>query len=328
MSFRTVTAAALTVVLWASAFVAIRVALPDIGAPALSGSRLVLAVVALLVAAPVLRIGLPPRQSLVRVVGCGAAGMSAYQLLLNSGELTVQAGTAALLMGTAPLFAAALARPVLGERVTARSGLGMAIGFSGATVIALGSGDGLRLDRGALLVLAAALAQATFFVLQKQLLARHTAAEVTCWSMVAGALLLLPLAPATVQSWRGLAHPAGALAAVGYLALGASALGFLAWAYAQARLSVAAAAGTLYAVPAVALGVGLLVLGEVPGPVTVLGGGIALIGVAVARGPQPSSRRTSVTGAIARYASSTISATSTQSTSTSSRTPTQPLPPT
>jgi drug/metabolite transporter (DMT)-like permease len=279
-------AAAVTVLLWGSAFVAIRVALPALGAPALSLSRLLLASLALVALARVLRVGLPPRASLVRILACGAAGMTAYQVLLNTGEVDVPAGTASLLVGTAPLFASGLARLALGERMTRRATVGMAVGFSGAAVIALGRGHGLRLDAGALLVLGAAAAQAGFFVLQKPLLDRHSAAEVTCWSMVAGTLLALPLA-GTLRAWAvPVTHGprAAALLAVTFLALAASALGFTTWAYAQARLSVAAAAGTLYAVPVVAFTVGWLVLGEAPSPVTLIGGAIALVGVVLSRG--------------------------------------------
>ena len=279
------TAAAVTVLLWGSAFVAIRVALPTLGSPALSLSRLLVASLALAALAPLLRVGLPPRESLPRIVACGAAGMTAYQVLLNSGEMSVPAGTASLLVGTAPLFASGLARVALGERIARRAMLGMVVGFTGAAVIALSRAQGLRADTGALLVLGAAAAQAAFFVLQKPLLARHSAAEVTCWSMVAGTVLALPLAGVTARAWSAGPGPGTAtVISVAFLALAASALGFTTWAYAQARLSVAAAAGTLYAVPVVAFTVGWLLLGEVPSPATLAGGAIALIGVAMSRG--------------------------------------------
>jgi drug/metabolite transporter (DMT)-like permease len=282
---RAAAAAAVTVVLWASAFVAIRIALPGIGAGALSLTRLVVAAVVLLMLARVLRVRRPPRAALGRIAVAGAAGMAAYQLLLNSGERTVDAGTASLLVNTAPLFAAVLARVVLGERLTRRAVTGMVAGFAGAAGMVLGTGHGLSLQRGALLVLGAAVAQAAFFVVQKPLLRQYTAAEVTCWAMVTGCLMLVPLAPATTTAWR--AVPDGALpvtaAAVGFLAVGASALGFTTWAYAQARMTVAGAAATLYAVPPVAVGVGWLLLDEVPSVLTLVGGVVALTGVALSR---------------------------------------------
>jgi drug/metabolite transporter (DMT)-like permease len=48
---------------------------------------------------------------------------------------------------------------------------GVVLGFAGAGLIAVAAGGGVRLSGGALLVLGAAAAQATFFVSQKALCA-------------------------------------------------------------------------------------------------------------------------------------------------------------
>ena len=143
----------------------------------------------------------------------------------------------------------------------------------------MAAGGGVRLSGGALLVLGAAAAQATFFVSQKALLRRYGSLAVTAWAMGLGAAMALPLAPGPRRPTCG-AAPTSALLAVGFLALGASALGFLTWAYAVARVDVTAAASTLYAVPPVAALVGWVALGEVPSPLTAVGGAIALAGVA------------------------------------------------
>jgi multidrug transporter EmrE-like cation transporter len=65
----------------------------------------------------------------------------------------------------------------------------------------------------------------------------------------------------------------------------ASAIGFVTWAYACARVDVSVAAATLYAVPVVAFSAGWLWLGERPAALALVGGAVALAGVAVvARG--------------------------------------------
>jgi len=66
-----------------------------------------------------------------------------------------------------------------------------------------------------------------------------------------------------------------------FLGAGASAVGFVTWAYACARVDVSVAAATLYAVPVVAFSAGWLWLGERPAVLAVLGGLLALAGVAV-----------------------------------------------
>ncbi len=104
------------VVLWASAFPAIRVAAPELGVVGLSFVRLAVAAIALLAVAPVFGVRPPAPRDLHLILACGLAGMTAYQLLLNQGELSVPAGTASILVASAPLVSVGLAAVALGER--------------------------------------------------------------------------------------------------------------------------------------------------------------------------------------------------------------------
>jgi drug/metabolite transporter (DMT)-like permease len=205
--------------------------------------------------------------------------MAAYQLLLNTGEETVPAGTAALLVNVSPVFTAIAASALLDERMTPLRWAGVAIACAGASLIAVAGRDGLALERGALLVLGAAAAQAAFFVGQKPLLRRYRSLELTTWAMALGALMTLPFAPGLPAAIAS--APAEALLAVAFLGLGASAIGFVTWAYACAHIDVSIAAATLYAVPVVAFAVAWAWLGETPTAVTLAGGAIALAGVAL-----------------------------------------------
>ena len=166
-------ALATTVVLWASAFAAIREAVRALGWAHLSVLRLGVAALALGALAAVRRVGWPARRDLPLLALCALSGMTAYQVLLNAGEVTVPAATASLLVNVAPIFTALLAASLLGERLTAMGWCGVVLGFAGAGLIAVAAGGGVRLSGGALLVLSAAAAQATFFVSQKALLGRY-----------------------------------------------------------------------------------------------------------------------------------------------------------
>ena len=210
----------------------------------------------------------------------------------------------------APIFTALLAASLLGERLTAMGWCGVLLGLRGRRADRGGWRRGVRLSGGALLVLGAAAAQATFFVSQKALLRRYGSLAVTAWAMGLGAAMALPLAPGLAGDVT--AAPTTALLAVGFLALGASALGFLTWAYAVARVDVTAAASTLYAVPPVAALVGWVALGEVPAPLTAVGGAIALAGrgahgaLAVARITRTTSAGSSHIGRWPQSGSSTV----------------------
>lgn len=268
-------ALAVTVVLWASAFPAIRVGLAGLGVAGLSLLRLGVASAALALAAPLAGVRLPRRRDLPLIALCGVTGMTAYQVLLNWGEERIPAGTASLLISIAPVFSALLALGVLGERVTRRMALGSVIAVSGAALITSG-GAGL-FSAGAVLVLAAAGAQGAYHVAIKPLLDRYSGFEVACYAMWSGTFFLLPLAPAAVRATTEM--PAAACAAAVYLGLGPSALGFVTWGYAVARGPGASATAALYLVPPVALIVALAWLGEVPHPVELAGGALGVAGV-------------------------------------------------
>jgi drug/metabolite transporter (DMT)-like permease len=285
MPLRAAAALAVTVALWGSAFAAIRAALEQYGAGQLSVLRLLVAAALVGVVAALRGVRLPARRDLPAIAAVAFAGMTAYQLLLNAGERTVPAGTASLLVNVSPVFTAIAASVWLGERMSPTRWAGVGIACAGASLIAVAGDGGLSLHGGAVLVLGAAVAQAAFFVGQKPLLRRYGSLELTAWAMALGALMALPFAgglPGAVAS-----APAEATLAVLFLGAGASAVGFVTWAYASARVDVSLAAATLYAVPVVAFTVGWLWLGERPGATTLAGGAIALAGVAVVARARP-----------------------------------------
>jgi drug/metabolite transporter (DMT)-like permease len=269
-------ALAATVVLWASAFPAIRVGLEGYGVAGLSFTRLAVASSALALAAPMLGVRLPRRADLPAIAFCGATGMSAYQLLLNWGEVHVSAGTASLLIAVAPVFSLLLAAAFLGEALSWAKAVGSLVAVAGSAVIALAGGNA-RYSVAAWVVLAAALVQGVYHFATKPLLRRYTGLEVACYAMWAGTLFLLPLAPAAAH---GVLHaPASATASAVFLGLLPSAVGFVVWGYAVARLTVTAATTALYLVPPVALAVAFVWLDEAPRPAELLGGLISIAGI-------------------------------------------------
>ena len=198
-----VAALAVTVGLWASAFVAIRVLLPALGAGGVASARLALAAVAFGLIAMAAGVRRPTRTELPGLAVLGATGYAGYQLLLNAGERTVPAGTAALLLSITPVVAAVLAGPLLGERLGRRGWAGLAVALTGAAIVALSRRQGGGVD-GALLVAAAAVSYALWIVLQKRALRTMSPLQVTAWGTWFGALIALPFG-------HGLPHALGDL---------------------------------------------------------------------------------------------------------------------
>jgi len=310
-------AAAGTVLLWASAFPAITVAVRGLGPAGLAVARLAVASAALAAVAPWLGVRRPRPRDLPLIALCGLAGMTGYQLLLNAGERVVPAGTASLLVATAPVYASLLAVAFLGERSTRRRWTGSAVALAGTALIAAPHGLGFGAPssfNGALIVLAAAVLQGIFHTAQKPLLARYTGFEVTAYAMWAGTAFILPW---TGSLLRALPQAGGAaIGSAVFLGLAPSAAGFVLWAYAMARMDVGRVTVSLYLVPAAAIGISLVWLGQVPGPAELAGGAIALAGVMLASGGPTSddrrqaSRRVMTTAATARPAAGQASRTS------------------
>ncbi|GAA2717125.1 MULTISPECIES: DMT family transporter [Streptomyces] len=270
---------AATAVLWGSAFPAIRMALEGYTPESIAVLRLVTAVALLLPCLLTGRIGRLRRADALRMAGFGLTGMTAYQLLLYAGERHVEGGTAAMLVATSPVFATALGMLVLRERPGPWGIAGLLVALSGALVVALAGGSGGTRSGMAMIVLAAA-AQATSFVLQKPLLQRYSGMDCIFYGSLFGLLPLLFFAPGAVTQ----AAAAGwqQHAAVLWLGLGCTVLAFCTWSRVLQAATASVSSLVLYAVPVAALGLDALLLGSVPSPMAGLGGLIVLAGVGLA----------------------------------------------
>src|SRR5215471_15980875 len=98
-----------TILTWASAFPAIRLGLDGYGPWALGLLRLSIASLVLAGVAAVVGIRRPLPAMWPRVLLAGLLGQTLYQGLLMTGERSVPAGTASILIATAPLFSVAAA---------------------------------------------------------------------------------------------------------------------------------------------------------------------------------------------------------------------------
>lgn len=281
---RVAAAAGVTVLAWASAFVAIRAIGPEFGAGALALGRLVVGGVALTVALLVSRswVRPTPREWLLLAV-CGLSWFTVYNVALNAAEERLDAGTAAMLVNIGPLLIALSAGVVLREGFPRPLLAGAVIGFSGAVLIGFstsgpGSADGLT---GALLCVLAAVTWTIGVLAQKPVLRRLPALQVTQIACLVGAVGALPWSGDLVTALGTASGPA--LAGLVYLGLVPTALAFGTWAYALSRTDAGRLGVTTYLVPTLVVLMAWPVLGELPPPLALLGGLLALAGVALSR---------------------------------------------
>ncbi|HEY6468370.1 MAG TPA: EamA family transporter [Candidatus Dormibacteraeota bacterium] len=275
--------ALVTVVLWASAFVGIRAADRGLSAGSLALARLLVGTIALGVLVVARRQPLVRRADIPGLLVCGVLWFGAYNLVLNQAERSVDAGTAAMLVNTGPVFVAILSGLFLHEGFPRRLVVGCIIGFGGAVVIGSAtSTNGFQAGFGALLCIAAALVYAGGVTAEKPLLANNSALTVTWLACTIGAVVCLPFAPQLIHE-IGKADLATIAWAV-YLGVVPTAVGFSLWAYALARTTGGRMGAMAFLVPPVAILLGWLILGAVPPLLALLGGVLCLVGVAVTRG--------------------------------------------
>lgn len=283
---RSVIALGITLVLWASAFAGIRTTLHWYSPGHLALLRyavasLVLGIVALFRHRP-----LPPLRDLPGICVMGLLGFTIYNAALNYGETRVTAGAASFLINTSPVFTVLLAILFLKERLNAWGWAGIAVSFAGVTVIALGEGHGLRFSAEAWLIVLAALSASGYTVLQKNYLQRYRPLELTTyviWAGTAGLMLFWPGLLRDVQD-----APPATTAIVFYLGVFPAAFAYVTWTHVLSRIPASIAVSFLYLVPVLATFIAWLWLGEAPSPISLGGGALALLGVALvsARGRQ------------------------------------------
>lgn len=287
---RSLLAAAVTVFLWASAFVAIRSAGAHYSPGALALGRLLAGSVVLVALLTIRREGFPPRGAWPGIVVAGVLWFGAYMVLLNWGEREVDAGTAAMVVNVGPVLIALLSGWLLREGFKPRVLAGIAVSFGGAVVVGLSmSGEGHASVVGVLMCVGAAVGYSIAMVAQKPALRHGSALQITTFGCLVGTLACLPFAGQLMREVS--AAPLSATLNVVYLGVFPTGLAFTTWAYALARTSATQLGATTYVVPALVVLMSWLVLGEVPGWLTLAGGVLCLAGVAVSRTRAVTARR-------------------------------------
>lgn len=276
---RALLALGVSLVLWASAFAGIRAGLRGYSPAEVALLRYATASIVLAAYAAITRMRLPQRRDLPGLALIGLLGFTAYNILLNYGELTVAAGAASLLVASMPIWSSLLARFFLGDRLRPLGWLGILVSFAGVSLIAAGESGGLHFNLHAFLILVAAIVSSIYTIAQKQYLVRYGALEFSAYTIWFGTLFMIPFAwrlPATLQH-----APLAATLACVYMGIFPAAIAYVAYGYYLARATASRAVSYLYVIPVLAIVIAWLWLGELPRGLSLLGGAISLAGVAV-----------------------------------------------
>ncbi|WP_017595562.1 DMT family transporter [Nocardiopsis potens] len=273
---------------WSSGFIGAELGTGEASATTLLAWRFI-AVTAVLGGWALLRRPRIPPRELALHTGIGALAQAGYLYgVVAAAEHGVAAGTSALIAALQPIAAAALAAPLLGERVTPRRAGGLALGLLGVALVVGSdlSAGGTAPAWAFLLPLAAMLSLVAASVLERRTRPRASVTDALTVQCAVSAVLFTGLAGAT----GSLAPPADPAfwAAVAWVVVLSTFGGYgLYWAV-LARTGVTRVSALLYLTPPTTMLWAWPMFGQVPGPMSLAGLAVCAAAVAlIGTGPRP-----------------------------------------
>lgn len=281
-------------VVWAANFIAVKVAIEAVPPVVFAFVRFGLAAICLLAIARRIEGALViPRRDLVPIMALGGLGFGLYQILWTTALADTTAGTSSLLIATTPIFTMLLASVAGSDRLGPHRLAGAALSFGGVALVAA-AGDGLGFDSrlvGELMTLAASVSWGIYLAFGSPFLRRHSPLLTTAWAMAGGSLVLAPLGIAQLGSVDAAAITPGIVAAFVFSAVLAAAAANVIVFRAVRLLGPTRVANFQFLVPAIAVVLGALLLGERVVLGQVVGGAGIVAGILVARRAPPGAVR-------------------------------------
>jgi drug/metabolite transporter (DMT)-like permease len=199
---------------------------------AYNGVRVALAAALLSLIVAIEREPLPPLRTILTLLALGVLGNGVYQFLFIEGIARTRASDAALVVAATPAFVALIGRARGVERITSRGVLGIVLSIAGIGLVVLGTTrmtDGRASLIGDLLVLAGSLAWAMFTVLLKPHTEHLSGMQVSAFTMLGGALVLVAIATPSIARADWGAFPAIGWAAFAYSTVFALVIAYYFW---------------------------------------------------------------------------------------------------
>ncbi|HYZ04251.1 MAG TPA: DMT family transporter [Rubrobacter sp.] len=224
------------------------------------------------------------RKDLLAMMGVGALGVGATNVLFSSGVSLTNASDTALLYAVVPVWGMLLGSVLGLERPILRDVLGVGIAFLGIVVVVYGGlgGSGSSL-KGNLLVLGATVCWGSYTVLSLPLLEKYSPLVVAAYTMLFGGLAALPFAFPSLLSVDWDAMSVGVWATVAYSTILVAAFGFFAWQRGASLLGANKVLVYQYLITFVGVASGMVLLGEGFGVEKIIGGAVIFFGVYLAR---------------------------------------------
>ena len=270
-----------TVFLWSSAFPLTKVATEYIDPNQLGLLRCTIAAVILLIIGRICNIKPPKKVKHIPLFFLsGGLGFSMYMITFNTGMLTLSSAMGSLIIATTPVLTAIGATFLYKEKIKPIGWVSIGGAFAGVCVLLMWGSD-VSYSEGIWWTCGAAFVFCCYNLLNRKLLSMgYNAVECVTWSMTCGAILLLPFAADAINQASNATIPA--LLVVLYLGSMPSATAYLLWskAFSLAK-KTSDVTNYQFLTPLISTLLGLIILAEIPGASTIIGGIIIIISVVV-----------------------------------------------
>jgi drug/metabolite transporter (DMT)-like permease len=196
------------------------------------------------------------------------------------GLVFTSAGSAALVIASAPAITVGMSWVFLRERVGRLQAVGIALSVAGVAVISIQAPGGIssQVIIGNLLVFAGVVAWGAYTVQGKRITAGESGIVATAAGAGGALVFLLPLSFGEVVIQGPPEFTAGAVASIAYLGILASAVAYALWNYALEQVDASVAAPYVNLVPVIGLTLALAV-GETTTLLQLAGGATVGVGV-------------------------------------------------
>ena len=269
-----------TIFLWASAYPLTKIAQEHFTVVPLAFIRSFIAGFFMLAVGKLQGMQMPRKKDIPLFFLSGALGYVIYTVAMNIGLQTLPSATCSLLVATSPIMTAIIAAKVYSEKINLISWCAIFIAFAGVVILLLwDSGGAFSIDAAMLWMLLSAASWAGYNIMTRKLVTMgYTSMQITCFSMLGAAVWLCFW---SVDGFREMTTGEGKhILSLLYLAIISNAVGCILWGkamvYAEKTSEVA---NFMFLSPLLSALMSFLLLREVPGMGTFIGGAVIISGL-------------------------------------------------
>jgi drug/metabolite transporter (DMT)-like permease len=249
---------------WGTTWVTMRMALEEIPPFSMRLATLSLGVVVLMIFARLQgrTLAIRDRRTFVHICFASLFNIVAFSMFTPFAQLAADTSRVAILVYTMPIWAAMMARPVLGERLTPTRLAALALCVAGMTIL-IAPLAGLGIPVGIMLALAGAMSWAIGTVYLKWSRLDGDPVALTIWQLVFG-IVAVAICVLIVDGMPRLSASAWPLFGLIYSGIIGSGLSYFLWFTIVRRLPASTAALGILSSPVIGVITAMIVLGERP----------------------------------------------------------------